>query len=787
MRARSLYLFYRISALLVFLQCIANAALFSQPSAALHGHVINQATGAPIAHAQVVLMNTKLGASTDTSGYYRIAALPPGRYAVQAACIGFENARRENLTLSAGQTLVLDFALAPQAVQMQAVEVEGERLWDKYQTDVSLIGTQRMRPSEITSVPGAFDDPTRGILLRSGATGAGDFNSFLTVRGSSPEQNLVVMDGAVIPNPYRFRLAMGGGLSIFDSKITRDVRLHLGGYTAEYGNALASVMEVETREGDLQRFQFRGGLNLTDAGGVLEGPLSKGKISFLLSGRRTYFDLLAERLDKKRNAVYPYFYDLTNKWLFHLNQKNKIKLALSASREATELPSVFADAVTLSESAATRHAMLSWKSWRSERVLLETLLSYYRDETAFRAFAPADTNLANADSAIATDYENLSSRIRRFSFQQKLRWKLREHNWLNAGLSAALVDSKIDFRSLERNFYFARNDIPRDIRFDEEQRFYAAYAEHTSEFNEKFQMRLGLRYDLATLVNQSELSHRLSAWYKLDERTTLEAAWGEVYQYPDPLTLSIRDQPLEIGANLKLLTAEKATQKVVGLKRRLNETMKASLEFYHLDIDRLLVSEDRETFEPFNQGRGRLQGVELVLEKEAPSASRLSGLLSYSLGSALYHNLKSKAWLPFNYDRRQALTLWLNQRVRRHWQISLLWRYASGLPYTEVLGVQLLRNAKGQVYWNFIRGPRNEKRLPAYQRLDARVSYVTHGAARSFAFYLDLINLFDHKNVYNLTWEKVLDPSSPFATEAVKRRTIYMLPFLPSLGLQFEL
>lgn len=104
-----------------------------------------------------------------------------------------------------------------------------------------------------------------------------------------------------------------------------------------------------------------------------------------------------------------------------------------------------------------------------------------------------------------------------------------------------------------------------------------------------------------------------------------------------------------------------------------------------------------------------------------------------------------------------------------------------------MLGVQLFQNSKGQTYWNFIRGARNEKRFPAYQRLDARLSYIARSATRSLTLYLDLINLFDHKNVYNLTWEKALDTSSPSFPEAAKRRTIYMLPFLPSLGLQFSL
>ncbi len=172
MRARLRY-FYLIACFLI----VARAASFAQNSSAIHGRVINQNTGEPIAHAHVTLVNTKWGATTDTSGYYRIAALPPGRYAAQAACLGFASARRESVTISAGKTLALDFALAPQAVEMKAVEVESERLWDKYQTDVSLIGTQRMRQSEITSVPGAFDDPTRAILLRSGATGTGDFRN----------------------------------------------------------------------------------------------------------------------------------------------------------------------------------------------------------------------------------------------------------------------------------------------------------------------------------------------------------------------------------------------------------------------------------------------------------------------------------------------------------------------------------------------------------------------------------------------------------------------------------
>lgn len=753
------------------------ASLAAQSLAEIKGRVTNRGTGAPLAAANVTLLKTPWSAVTDTGGYYHLKQLPPGKYMLQAALIGFEKIAIENVVLAAGTIQTINLALVPKSLELESVAVEAERLWEKYQTGVSMVGIQRMKAQEITSLPGAFDDPTRAVLVRSGGTGAGDYSSFLTIRGSSPEQNLVVLDGAVIPNPYRLRLAMGGGMSIFDPQTTQDVYLHLGGFTAEYGNALASVLEVNTRHGNLERLKMNGAINLTDAGVVVEGPFKKNKASFLFAARRTYLDLIAERASGKSNSVYPYFYDFTGKWLWHLNAQNRLTFSFLASREKSKLSSVLAEAVNMTEGANMRHANLSWRRLFGERWHAQTILSYYHDATAFRAEAPND-------SLAAAEYQRLTSQIDRLALQQNVRGQLSPQNWLRFGFSGEAVDSRINFRSQEQNFYFARNDFPRDIRYDQLQKYYAAYAEHTSEWNKKFQIRLGARYDYATSIRAGELSHRLSALYKLDEQTTLEGAWGDVYQYPDPLTLSIRDQPLEIGANLDVITAEKATHKVFGIKRKLPYAVFASLEFYHMDIDRLLVADDRETFEPFNEGRGLLQGIELIIERKA--AGRMNGLLSYSYGSARYHHVKSAKWAPFNYDRRQALTLWYNHGLGKKWQASLLWRYASGLPYTEVLGLQFTTLANGETAWSFLRGPRNVRRFPAYQRLDARLSYVVRSPVRYFSFYLDLINLTNHKNVYNLTWEKIPETTNRLSRFA-KRRTIYMLPFLPSLGVQLGL
>jgi hypothetical protein len=375
----------QILILLLFPPVIKTLFPASGAFSTIRGRVINKSTNVPLPNANIVLVGTQWGAATDSNGYYRIEPLPPGKYTIQASLIGFETQTVHEVILKNGEIQTIDLWLTPKSLKGDSVVVEAERPWENYQTNVSMVGMQRMTAREILELPGAFDDPIRAIAVRSGSAGAGDFNSFLVTRGSSPEQSLVVLNGAVIPNPYRFRLAWGGGLSIFDPLTTLNVRLHLGGYSAEYGNALSSVLEVETREGSLTRFGGGGVVNLTDAGGTIEGPIWKGEASFLFTARRTYLDLMAKRLANS-NSVYPYFHDFANKWLWHLNEKNKLTLFLSTSREKADLPSELSKTLSITEEAKTRLAILSWKGFLSNRGQLETVISYYHDAMGFQSY-----------------------------------------------------------------------------------------------------------------------------------------------------------------------------------------------------------------------------------------------------------------------------------------------------------------------------------------------------------------------------------------------------------------
>jgi hypothetical protein len=156
---------------------------------------------------------------------------------------------------------------------MSPVEVREKRLWEKELTRASVLGVEKMSSNEVITIPGALDDPTRAVQIFSGAGGGGDYQGYLAVRGGSPNQSQVLVDGIVVPNPYRFRLSIGGGFSTIDPNAMREMHLHLGGFSAEYGNALSSIPEVESRDGDRERFRLQGVINATDMSGLVEGPL----------------------------------------------------------------------------------------------------------------------------------------------------------------------------------------------------------------------------------------------------------------------------------------------------------------------------------------------------------------------------------------------------------------------------------------------------------------------------------------------------------------------------------
>jgi hypothetical protein len=246
----------------------------------------------------------------------------------------------------------------------------------------------------------------------------------------------------------------------------------------------------------------------------------------------------------------------------------------------------------------------------------------------------------------------------------------------------------------------------------------------------------------------------------------------------------MRSNPVDLSTNLDVLSAEKATHHLLTFTRKMAGGYRGKVQIYDKEIDRLILPKDEDNYEPENSGQGHAYGLELIPEKEATPSGCLSGLITYAYGKAEYRHFNSREWFRFKYDRRHSFTLLANVRLSDSWNTSLLGQVSSGLPYTDVLGLQsrILADNSTAVH-GFIKGKRNAASLPVYGRLDFRINYRSSLAA-GLSFYLDLINVLNRKNIYEISWEK---RRLTTGHQKITRREIYSLPRIITVGLRFRL
>ncbi|HEX9652186.1 MAG TPA: carboxypeptidase-like regulatory domain-containing protein, partial [bacterium] len=243
----------------------------SQNGLAITGQVLDDSTKKPLENVQVEIPRLRRGDVTDDSGNFKIAHLGAGVYTIKVSRLGYKPKTVADISVNEKLTAPITIYLEETRIELPGVKVEAERVWEKHLTEASVIGVKSMKAAELKNIPGMLDDPVRAVQVFNGVAGVGDYVSYLAVRGSSPNQNQIYVDGVRIPNPYRFRLAVGGGLSSINPHTVDNLYLHLGGYSAAYGDALSSILEIETRRGSSERFHAQGNLNFTDATAVFEG------------------------------------------------------------------------------------------------------------------------------------------------------------------------------------------------------------------------------------------------------------------------------------------------------------------------------------------------------------------------------------------------------------------------------------------------------------------------------------------------------------------------------------
>jgi len=719
------------------------------PAADLSGRVRDASSGEALPSVVVILEGTDLGALTDNDGHYLVAELPPGAYEVNYSALGYESGQRDILVV--GDTAItVSLSLVPSPIALKEVKVTAQRAEFKREVKVSSL---TLSHGELRNTPFALEsDLFRSLQTLPGVASTSDFSSAMFVRGGNADQNLILLDGVSMYNPTH----LGGIFSVFDPDVLKSAELLAGGFPAEYGGRLSSVLDVETRDGNSKRYTGSIGASLLASRANVEGPIPSG--SFFLSGRRTYFDKVLDVVGY--NFPY-YFYDASGKATANPGQNTKLSAFGFLSDDRFNLGT--GNNQTLLEWGNQVGSVL-WQQYWSARLSTKTYLTYNR-------------YFYNIKLGSAFDIEDW---IREFGLRSKATWVFAGENELEGGIEAQYSRFRYDAKMLGGyNIDITGDPVP-----------VAVFAQARLKPSSSWLIEPGLRFDYYALskhldTSRYNLSPRLSFKYFVNDISAIKGAVGRYHQYVSALYPDFSPIPfLFFWVPLfKSYQPQQGDHFILGYESWLDENTNLSIEGYFKNYRNILQMSSAPKPDSLEStlleaGTGYSWGADLMLKRDWGS---LSGWVTYSLcfSKVRFNNLE---YAP-NYDRRHIFNIVASYALPKGFNLTGHWNYGSGLPYTSTVGYYRrwsYRYSRDRIgyEWSEVPSGKNGARYPDYHRLDLGVEKVFHIGKTRLVAQLEVINVYNQKNLMLYYWN--YDQTPPL------RISQNQLPLLPSLGVKWN-
>ncbi len=796
----------------------------------ISGVVIDADSKRPIAGAEISAGAVR--STSDPAGQFELR-VPPGVATVTVVATG-HFPLVTTIDVSDGDVRAAELSLAPELGFAASVAVVAA-------APTSAPAAATVQPVQVLRTPGALDNIYRTLQTLPGVAATEEFGSRLSVRGGSPDQNLTMMDGVEVHDPYR----LFGLTSAFNPEIIQRFELATGGFSAKYGDRLSSLLVVENRDGRPGQGLLNGSasLSITDANVVFEGRLPKGaRGSWLVTGRRTYYDLVAERIT---DQDFPAFQDLQARVAWAPSAGTRVTMFSLTSRQGAALEIDQDDArgefqddtdndlawLRLDATLGTRGQSHTVVGFSDTRSTIGVDASF--DNTAQRSNAPDDDSIGAASVVFERGLG-----VKDLSLRQELAWALGPHV-VDSGfeLHRLATSQRFEIRG-DRNPVAANGSsvqggagLPDLLASSRTATRSGAWLQDTWQATSRLSLQGGLRLDRPGTTGETLLSPRASATFAPDQRTRLIAAAGRYTQSPGDEKLAQSDYVLDFTSpDAPALESERAWQASLGVERELGAGVSAKVEGYYKRFSNILVGRLEPeaarlarvarydfpvaftpdipaapliTTIPTNDGRGRSYGFDVFVNRAG--GGKLTGWTSYTWGRAEREAYGRR--YPFEYDRRHAFTLVSSYAFTPRWALAATTRVASGFPRTAPLGVRVAgredaldldadgivdeilpaRDARGRLEYGVDFGGvgnLNGARLPVFARVDARVTWRPRGAAGRWELYAEVINLLDRQNAGAFSPELAYDPMSD--RPAIVEKRDQAIPRLPTLGVRFR-
>ena len=739
----------------------------AQEQVGIYGKVIDAVSKQPLIGANVFVLGTTNGSGTDINGEYKISGLTPDNYQIRASIVGFESVTKTDIFVSSSRPIQIDFELMEKAVQLENITVTSN-YFSGVPTEIN--STRSFSYEEIRRAPGGFEDVVRALSVLPGVAQAEAGRNDLIVRGGAPSENLYTLDGIEIPNINHFGTqgATGGPLSYINLDYVKETTFSTGGFSAAFGDKLSSVLNISLRNGRNDRFGGKATISASQFGLNFEGPLSS-KSNFIFSARRSYLDFIFKAAGF---GFVPEYYDLLSKGDYKIDNQNSLSFIFVSAFDHVNF---FND--TEEQRFDNSRILASNQTQYVSGIKYQHLFDKgFFNLILSRNFTDYDTS--QKDSIQKAIFLN-KSREGENSLKADLVYKLSSSSELNFGATVKNIKYEADI--LFPTFITTFGDsLPTTKLFDKGRYTKGAlYATYSTLLFGRLTTNIGARVDYFDAIkNKFNVGPRVSASYKLNDLTNLNAGYGIYYQSPSYIWL------LAEASNKKLKNV-RADHYIVGFDHRLRADVLLKAEVFYKKysdypaslIRNYLVlantgagyagSDDNFSsfgLEPLSSsGEGDARGVEVSVQK------KLSDVPLYGIASLTYSQSKYKALDGINrtgsYDQNWIANLSAGYKFGSLWEASMKFRYASGKPYTPF-------NFDGtQSIFNY-----NTLRFDAQHSLDIRVERRWLFESLTLITYVDIQNVYNNRNRTSIRWDS--------RTNSISDNT--PIGILPSIGVSLE-
>lgn len=787
------------------LALLFSTALFAQrKTATLSGYITDAETGEHIPGVVVWAPALKMGTNANNFGFYSLT-LPEGNHKIQVSFLGYEPKNFE-VELTANRDLNLELSPATTVlneVQVIAAEKE-EQIQERVQMSRIDVPIKQIR--ELPAILGEVDI-MKTLQLLPGVQSGGEGTSGLYVRGGSPDQNLILLDGVPLYNVNH----LFGFFSVFNADAISNVSLTKGGFPARYGGRLSSVLEINMKEGNMREFHGDATVSVIASKLTLEGPLIKDKASFMISGRRTYLDVLAAPAIAAMNRNNPYgerveptyyFYDMNGKVNYRVGKRDRLYLSHFNGKDDFGLRSSFVDdgyESSFNFGLDWRNSITAarWNHQWSSKVFSN--LTATRSVYNFNTRAISETidypNYPDTTGMDATRFAGLYfSGIEDYGLRMDFDYAVNPRHyvrygagWTNHAFSPGATNLELTAGGFNLDTTLGGTKIYSDEFF--------AYAEDEWMINENLRVNGGLHFTVLDVEGKqySSLQPRFGLNWGLPGDIAFKASYADMMQFVNLLTNEGIGLPTDLWVpSTARIKPQTSRQYAAGFAKTLNG-IELSLEGYYKEMDNLISYKEGASFlfsleesweDKVTQGSGESYGLEFFAQRKR---GQTTGWIGYTLSWSFrqFDDINGGQPYFFTYDRRHDLSLVLNHDFTDRINFSGVWIYGTGRAITLPEYDYLTSLPDGLSWWQgsmqLVERPsdKNAFRMSDYHRLDLSLSFRKKLKNYERWWIFSTYNTYNHLNPFFIE-------SSEDADGNPTLREYGLFPIIPSVAYRIK-